>query len=166
MQLLLLDIMLSTLVTFASAQYTFWVSPEGNMIKHYFRMSNIQGILQRARAVNCVPLFGFCGPNLRCCDDSIPSIYPDWADPIGTIKQMPPSTIYTIKCSAAQRNTGYESFHINHIISYISYHKANIWEKRFGIGRMNRMNSFCLPKAPRPAPARNLAGALSPMRNG
>jgi len=140
MQLLLLDIMLSTLVTFASAQYTFWVSPEGNIIEYYFRNSNIKGILWRARhVVNCVPLFGLCGPKHHCCADSMGSFQGI------PIKQMPPSSPYTIKCSAAE----YEfNERYGQKPSY-QYTKPNKWVKMFSRNRMNRMNRFCLPKAPR-----------------
>ena len=96
-------------------------------------------------SVNCAPLFGLCGPNLHCCADSmdynynynIRSIYP-----IGIpIKQMPPSSPYTIKCSLAEYGF-YERYGQNP--SY-QYHKANNWEKMFRMNRINRMNRYCLP---------------------
>jgi len=105
MQLLLLDIMLFTLVTIASAHFNFEVSQEdpryegrkGKVITRYFwgneRMENT--LQSRAIANHCAALFGSCGRYMRCCGNYELTI------PGSPVVQIPPWMHYTIKCSAA-----------------------------------------------------------------
>jgi len=103
MQLLLLDIMLFTLVTIASAHFNFEVARdsrfpgrEGKVFTRFFWGNERMEYTYQSRAIanNCAALFGRC-EGIRCCGNYELSI------PGSPAPQIPPWMHYTIKCSAA-----------------------------------------------------------------
>jgi len=138
MQLLLLDIMLFTLVTIASAHFKFLVSRKGKVITHFFGNEPTENELRsRASAKNCAALFGRCD-GIRCCGNY------ELAMPGSPMTQIPPWMRATIKCSAASdRVTGLQIRYtkVIHDVMYDGPKDARYYAMK------SRLNRYCLPRA-------------------
>jgi len=131
MQLLLLDIMLSTLVTIDSAGFNYGVRYKGKVIMHFLGNEQTEYRLQaRAAARNCAALFESC-VGKRCCGNY------ELANPVlGIPTQAPPGT--RIKCSAA--STG--GRHDRMVYTRVSMYPK---DSRY-YARKSLMSHYCLPR--------------------